>query len=619
MRTLALATSLVFSAALLSAAQLTLTATPTSGKAPLTVNFVTTCAECIVYTWDFGDGSGPALPPGPDQVHTYSAAGTYNVVVAAADKLGHSYIGTAVITATQCSALTPCTRTDTAVITAAAPPQLGTNPAYYGGHLGAGLVAIDPAYGNKILRVTDGNTFPKQPGQSFWTPDSAEHNMTSYDESMFFVTNGNGSLCLYQFEAATFAAAPHGCFNLGGGGDFGYTESDSSAFYAYTNNLLYRYLINMTTWTVTPDPTFNNGQGYFDPNNPQCLDGRVTSSGRRWYTGDFALSSDDNTVITDIGPEQDEDPYVVVWNAVRGCFWINVQTWQTSNGWNAGLSDPLPVTFESGNTYGSTGGMHNVNLDRSGVYGVLAVNGEGIPHKLFWPIGSQTVDDSCVDCTSHWACDFGTCLWQFDASGQHSGYSMSTMEIGSTSFVQATNPSVDVGQYSEDSHMSHANASPNQPLPYLVAYDPNSGGSVVTQTWDDELVGVAWDGTETTYRFNKTWSSGYGGFNSAVRCVVSRQGTYALCNSDYQMYNLDKGFGDGMNNDTCDHTKTAGIWKTVGSCRIDVLLFDLGTEAAKPGIGRPCAYAVSSSERREDPEYQASCAPPHRWNSFATK
>jgi hypothetical protein len=577
MRTLVLATFLVLSTAPISGAQLTLTDTPSAGNAPLTVTFVATCAQCVVYTWDFGDGSGPALPPGPDQTHTYVAAGTYNVLVAASDKLGHPYIGTAVITATQCSALTPCTRTDTAVITAVAPPQLGANSAYYGGHSGAGLVAIDPAYGNKILRVTDGSSYSAQPGQSFWTPSSAEHNMTSYDETMFFVSSGGGLYCLYQFDAATFSAAARGCFNLGKGGDFGYTQADNNAFYAYSNNLLYRYLINTTSWTITKDPTFNNGQGYFDPNGPQCLDGKITSAAKPWYTGDFALSSDDNTVITDIGPEQDEDPYVIVWNAAKGCSWINVQTWQASNGWNAGLTNPLPITFESGKTYASTGGMHNVNLDRSGVYGVLAVNGAGIPHKLFWSIGTQTIDDTCVQCTSHWACDFGNCLWQFDASGQHSGFSMSTSDIGSTSFDQATNPGVDVGQYGNDSHMSHANASLSQQVPYLVAYAPTAGGSTVTQTWADELVGVAWNGTETAYRFNKNWSSGYGGFNSAVRCVISRQGTYAICNSDYQMYNLNKGFGDGLKNDTCDHTKTAGVWKTAGSCRIDVLLFDLAT------------------------------------------
>jgi hypothetical protein len=40
------------------------------------------------------------------------------------------------------------------------------------------------------------------------------------------------------------------------------------------------------------------------------------------------------------------------------------------------------------------------------------------------------------------------------------------------------------------------------------------------------------------------------------------------------MYNLDKGFGNGLNQDTCDHTLTAGIMGT-NACRTDLLLFQL--------------------------------------------
>jgi hypothetical protein len=40
------------------------------------------------------------------------------------------------------------------------------------------------------------------------------------------------------------------------------------------------------------------------------------------------------------------------------------------------------------------------------------------------------------------------------------------------------------------------------------------------------------------------------------------------------MYNLDRGFGNGLNQDTCDHLLTAGLTGTNG-CRIDALLFEL--------------------------------------------
>ena len=77
-----------------------------------------------------------------------------------------------------------------------------------------------------------------------------------------------------------------------------------------------------------------------------------------------------------------------------------------------------------------------------------------------------------------------------------------------------------------------------------------------------------------TIRFNKNWSSGYGGFNGSARCSISRQGHYAICDSDLQMYNLDKGFGNGFNQDTCDHNLMAAQIRTNG-CRTDILLFEL--------------------------------------------
>jgi hypothetical protein len=74
------------------------------------------------------------------------------------------------------------------------------------------------------------------------------------------------------------------------------------------------------------------------------------------------------------------------------------------------------------------------------------------------------------------------------------------------------------------------------------------------------------DGSERTIRFNKNWNSGYGGFWGSARCSISRHGNYALCPSDYQMYNLDKGFGNGLNQDRCEHTLQAARKGTNG-CR----------------------------------------------------
>jgi len=465
-----------------------------------------------------------------------------------------------------------CSRSDTDVIAPAVPPQLGSNPNYYGGHSGTGVVGVDPAYGNRILRVTDGNT--TEPGMSFLTPSSAEGNVISYDESLFFAIDEGGVPCLFQFDHTAFATQFKGCqYDIGVGNlQFGYTAADNRAFFNYSGPNLYRFVIDPTTWAISQDPAFNNGLGYFKPDGPQCLDGQLKALGV-WYVHDTALSSDDSTFIASLGIEQDKDAFIVVWNAVKGCRWMNVKTWEVSQGWNTGLANPVKIDWRSGAAPTRPGGVHNVNLDRSGVYGVLTINGTSLGNKLFWNFDTSVADDTCLKCTSHWACDFGVCFWDFQ---YQTTYDMRSLVIGddAAQAEEDMDTAAALGKWDDDEHVSHANASPGVKNIYLVAWQPDTGQATISGVWSDELTGVNWDNSKRTIRFNKNWNSGYGGFGGSARCPISRQGNYALCSSDYQMYNLDKGFGNGLNQDTCDHNLLSEVRGTNG-CRTDILLFEL--------------------------------------------
>jgi hypothetical protein len=466
----------------------------------------------------------------------------------------------------------PCSRSDFDVILPTAPPQLGSDPRYYGGHSGANMVAIDPAYGNRILRVTDGNTDAGTPGMAFGTSWSAEGNLISSNESMFFVTNEGNAPCLFHFNRAAFRASFRGCrYNIGGGDlQFGYTPADADAFYNYSGPYLYRFVIDPSTWAISQDQSFNHGEGHFDPDGPLCLDGKL--AGKQWYVQDTALSSDDSTFISMIGPEQDVDHLIVVWNASKGCRWMNIRTWEVSQGWNTGLANPVKISWVSGKTPTGVGGVHNVELDRSGVYGVLTINGTSLTSKVFWDIDTNVVNDTCTQCWSHWACDFGVCFWSFGPPGQ--GLQMRDLSISPFTNMASMMGNRDIRitstppGWGTDEHAAHQNASSGQKNPYLVEVSQDFAVFTVESVWDDELLGVNWNGTKRTVRFNKTWSSEFAG------CPISRLGHYALCTSDYQMYNPDKGFGSGLNQDTCDHN-LGFTGRGTNGCRKDILLFDL--------------------------------------------
>jgi hypothetical protein len=129
------------------------------------------------------------------------------------------------------------------------------------------------------------------------------------------------------------------------------------------------------------------------------------------------------------------------------------------------------------------------------------------------------------------------------------------------------------GQWNADEHLSHANAVPGAKNIYLAAWQTKNSASV-TQVWEGEITGINWDGTQRTLRFNKHWNVGFGGFWGSSRCSISHQGHYAICGSDYLMNNLDKGFGNGLNRDTCDHALDVARRGT-NSCRTDLLVFQL--------------------------------------------
>jgi len=461
-----------------------------------------------------------------------------------------------------------CSRTDTSVIRAEHPPQLGNDPNYYGGHSGAGKVAVDPAYGNAILRVTDGNMLH---GQSFNTGASAEKNPWSYDETLFLAHNETQQLCLFQFDQTAFQAAFKGCFlgyGHGGGADFGYTQADNGVFYNYFQTQLYRFVIDTKNWAITADPNFNGGKGSFDPDSPNCLDGQIAAN--HWSIHDHALSSDDNTEIAAIGPQQDADLYFVVWNASKGCQWLNVNTWQVSQGWNTGLKNPVDIAWVDGVKPTQPGGIHNAQIDRSGAFGVLAIHHTGLNRKMFWTLGTNKVDGTCQKCISHWACDYGVCFWDYQIQ---TSYDMQSQPIGSLAPQPNMESRAALEQWHADEHLSHANAVQSAKNMYLAAWQTKDSATI-TQVWEGELTGISWDGSQRTVRFNKHWNSGFGGFWGSSRCDISHLGHYALCASDYEMNNLDNGFGNGRNQDTCDHTlKTAQ--RGTNSCRTDLLVFQL--------------------------------------------
>ena len=81
--------------------QVTITASPTSGTVPLTVNFTANASDpdgsIASYSWDFGDGQSSGLA---SVSHVYMASGTFTATVTVTDNLGATAVASVLITVT---------------------------------------------------------------------------------------------------------------------------------------------------------------------------------------------------------------------------------------------------------------------------------------------------------------------------------------------------------------------------------------------------------------------------------------------------------------------------------------------------------------------------------------
>lgn len=133
-----------------------ITATPSSGKAPIEVDFTAAATDGdgdeLTYTWSFGDGSDPAT--GATTSHTYEEAGAFTARVTVEDPAGAKASKSTVITLT---GETTCEEAD---------PERGPNDEFLGATLD--MCRWDAVnYRPDLARVADGQWFVKTTDADF--------------------------------------------------------------------------------------------------------------------------------------------------------------------------------------------------------------------------------------------------------------------------------------------------------------------------------------------------------------------------------------------------------------------------------------------------------------------
>jgi len=398
-----------------------------------------------------------------------------------------------------------CARTDQRVeFYPQKPPAIGA----------AGSIINDPTFGSRILRVTDGRSDPTQAGLPLYTPSSPEQNSWNQNSTMFYVTTSEGSILLYNFDPTTMSARPVKTpkVDLGGEPQFSFLHP----------NILFG--INRR------ERMFEQ----YDTSSGRVSEVNVLSKCVKLGSDDHAsvvsVSSDDNRFMTMIGPEQDKNYLVYVYDRVRGCRWYNTETGEIGGQWGPKGTISVRDRFL----------LHHARIARSGKFLYMTRGRGGIGSGwVVWEIDGMNVGVCSIACSAHYALGYSHIIGSSELNhpldlwlrplNQPDAYKV---------IISGLEPAKD---YWFDSHLSWNNVDENDSAPICFStYRPNNPDTpgappLVTGPWQNEIDCAETDGkASTVWRFAHTYSTARNGFWSQPRGNVSPDGRFFMFTSDWE-------------------------------------------------------------------------------------
>lgn len=377
----------------------------------------------------------------------------------------------------------------------------------------AGSVITDPGFGSHILRVTDAGSDPRHPGRPLFTASSAEQNSWNKTSTMFYVNTAGGSFLLYHFDPATMKARLADAPNLPWNGEpqFSYSQP----------NILYGMVSRGTTFQQYDVVK----QKASDVNNAS----KCVKLGSSDFGHSITVSADDNRLATSLGPQQDLDYLVYIYDRVQGCRWYNTQTGEIGGQWGPKGSISISDRFL----------MHNARMAKSGKFIYLARGRSTIGKNLVvWEIDTLNVAACERGCRGHHALGYSHILGS-------SGFTH-PMDIWMRPLnkLEETTPLIDglkpVKDLWYDSHFSWNNVDPNDSAPVCFStYNPRNpegpGKPLADSPWENEIDCAETDGKGSkVWRFAHTYSTARNGFYSSPRGNVSQDGRFFMFSSDWQ-------------------------------------------------------------------------------------
>ncbi len=385
------------------------------------------------------------------------------------------------------------------------PPEIGP----------AGSIITDPTFGSRILRVTDSKSDPVQAGRPLFSPSSAEQNPWNKDSTMFYVNTSGGSFVIYDFDPATMKAHPAKTPNLP------WTQEPQFSF--SQPNILYGMVRREP---IFQQYDFSTGHVTDINNASKCVKLNSSDNGHS-----VTVSADDDRFMATLGPQQDQNYILYVYDRNQGCRWYNTQTGEIGGQWGPKGTVSVPDRFL----------LHNARMAKSGKFVYMARGGRvGVGTGwVVWEIDTMNVGVCPRGCSGHKVLGYSHIV---GSSGI--GHPMDTW-LRPLNHLENATPLIPGLQPSKgywfDSHFSWNNVDPNDSLPVCFSTyrptNPDTPGAPlsVNGPWENEIDCAETDGHGSkVWRFAHTYSTAKNGFWSTPRGNVSPDGRFFMFTSDWQ-------------------------------------------------------------------------------------
>jgi hypothetical protein len=378
----------------------------------------------------------------------------------------------------------------------------------------AGSVINDPNFGSRILRVTDGRSDPRQAGRSLVTPSSAEQNTWNKNSTMFYVTTLGGSFLLYDFDPTTMTPREVGNPKLDWGAEPQFSFQQPNILYGMNHREAAFEQYDTSTRRLTRVDDV----------------GKCVKLGSRDFGQTITVSADDNRFMTSVGPEQDKNYMIYVYDRSQGCRWYNTQTGEIGGQW--GPKGTISATDRFS--------VHNARMAKSGRFVYIARGGGGIGRFwVVWEVDTMNVNACDRGCKGHHVLGYSHIL------GPSSLTHPLDIWLRPLDHLDDTTPIVSGLEPAKgfwyDSHFSWNNVDPGDSTPVCFStYRPTNPDMpgvplLVTGPWENEIDCAETDGkASTVWRFAHTYSTARNGFWSTPRGNVSQDGRFFMFTSDWE-------------------------------------------------------------------------------------